>query len=83
MRRSYRYNWDLYTWKGDIYIAAGPVLWQTRTFMASVSIYADPGNCAVTQWECQDGSCIAATKLCDLFPDCPDQSDELQSTCGK
>lgn len=33
------------------------------------------------EFQCQDGSCIPSTKVCNQYPDCHDYSDELFINC--
>lgn len=37
--------------------------------------------CAANGYQCNDGSCISDSKVCDAIPDCPNGEDELN--CGK
>ncbi|XP_072018563.1 uncharacterized protein [Amphiura filiformis] len=34
-------------------------------------------NCYVWEWQCDNGKCVTIDKLCQGFPDCTDNSDEM------
>lgn len=43
------------------------------------------GTCRGDEFQCGDGTCVSAIKLCNQEQDCPDGSDEagcLQGACG-
>lgn len=42
-------------------------------------IFSEPEQCDGIYFECDNGECISASKVCDFVPDCEDGSDEI---CG-
>ncbi|XP_053396463.1 sushi, von Willebrand factor type A, EGF and pentraxin domain-containing protein 1-like isoform X5 [Mercenaria mercenaria] len=59
-----------------------PVINGSTTFGARANVICDEGfeikgNCAGTQFQCGDGSCIDNSLWCDNFPHCDDILDEL------
>jgi len=39
-------------------------------------------HCGLASFLCSTGECIPTRFVCDNKPDCPEGTDELQSTCG-
>ncbi|PIK62028.1 putative flocculation protein FLO11 [Apostichopus japonicus] len=37
--------------------------------------------CLEQEFTCADGTCIGKSLICDLYPDCPDFSDEFEDLC--
>ncbi|XP_053396028.1 sushi, von Willebrand factor type A, EGF and pentraxin domain-containing protein 1-like [Mercenaria mercenaria] len=59
-----------------------PVISGSTTFGTTANVICDEGfkvkgNCAGTQFQCGDGSCIDNSLWCDNFPHCDDILDEL------
>lgn len=42
----------------------------------------DAGGCGQGMFRCQDGTCIAASVVCNGVPNCPDDSDESPAICN-
>ncbi|XP_053396473.1 uncharacterized protein LOC123551041 isoform X2 [Mercenaria mercenaria] len=64
-----------------------PVINGSATFGARANVICDEGyeikgNCAGTQFQCGDGSCIDNSLWCDNFPSCDDMLDELLCDSG-
>ena len=58
--------------------------WPTRPQTAAeISNAYKTSRCLLsTQWQCQDGTCIDLSQVCNRASDCPDQSDEDSSYCS-
>ena len=42
-----------------------------------------PPACVDDDFDCGDGSCIPNSWLCDSYGDCPNNSDEEATLCGR
>lgn len=44
-------------------------------------LYSITAVCLEQEFTCADGTCIGKSLICDLYPDCPDFSDEFEDLC--
>jgi len=67
-------------WSSQLGFSSWPTRPQTD---AEVSIAYKSTRCQSTsQWQCEDGTCIQLSQVCDRVNHCPDQSDENSSYCS-
>uniref|UniRef100_A0A8C1Y138 Low density lipoprotein receptor-related protein 8, apolipoprotein e receptor n=1 Tax=Cyprinus carpio TaxID=7962 RepID=A0A8C1Y138_CYPCA len=57
------------------------IIWLWRILSLSSSTVKK--TCATTDFACKNGQCVPARWRCDGEPECPDGSDEADSTCSR
>ena len=67
-------------WSSQMAFSSWPTRAQTT---AELSTEFKSSRCQLsTQWQCQDGTCIDLSLVCNKVKNCPDQSDEDSSYCS-
>ena len=44
--------------------------------------HTDNCTCSDLYFQCESGGCIPSSKICDIYPDCEDESDESSDLCS-